>query len=64
MRRCIRRSLRRRVGNKALSESDGSRSFFQKPLNTRDGVRGAHRDVYYWRVSGKRERDPKVSGNC
>ena len=34
---------------------------FQKPLNAKDGVRGAHRDVYYWRVSGNSERDPEMS---
>ena len=35
--------------------------YFQKPLNAKDGVRGAHRDVYYWRVSENLERNPKMS---
>ena len=26
-----------------------------------DGVRGAHRDVYYWRVSENSERNPEMS---
>ncbi len=39
----------------------GGALYFLKPLNAKDGVRGAHRDVYSWRVSENSERNPEMS---
>ena len=39
----------------------GGALIFQKPSHARDGVRGAHRDVYCWRVSENLERNPEMS---